>query len=115
MRNVDAVSTGWSVLRTHGGTVGHLPRQVGERRHELRHGGLAVDEAGFVGVLDGHARRGGGGEPETTRGGRLWSGGPRLRRGDVLVLLVQVSGRHPRKVFDSHRWKTVIVRGGVHG
>lgn len=106
---------GRRVLGAHGG---HLaPGHVGQRRHELRHRGLAVNEAGLAASLEGV-------QPEAAFGGR----GPRLHH-HVVRRLLQVSRRHP--VLDSHRLITTnqhrnpplschrqgvrVARGSLHG
>lgn len=85
-------AAGRRVLRTHRRPVRHLARQVGQRRHELRHRRLTVDEPRLIAALQrqagmlGGGRR--GGQPEAAAAGRrtLRRVGARLNHHEVLLL-----------------------------
>lgn len=101
-------STGWRLLRAQRRPVRHIAGEVRQGRHELSHGGLAVDEAGLVAAV--HGDRGGRRhrrEPEAAPGTGARSchhirrRRPRLHRHKIVPVQV-ASRRHSDLVLYSH-------------
>lgn len=99
---------GRRVLGAHGRRpVGQIAGQMRQRGHELRHGGLTVDEAGLIAAAgferQARVRGPSRGQPEASPGA-LRRRGPRFYRYELVVL--QVSRRHPGRMSNSHRNRT---------
>lgn len=83
------------VLRADGGPVGHFAGEVRQRRHELGHRWLAVDESGLVASVDGQSGMGRSrssgdrGQPEAAAAaarGALRTVGSRLNHNEVVLV-----------------------------